>query len=162
MSKQSSFSPSVEVVIGADTEIVLDGAAMGQPKDAETAREMLRKLSGRGHEAITGLALIDTKTGREVVDCVSTQVSFKELSQQEIEKYVQSDEPIGKAGAYGIQGIGVLFVKEIVGSYSNVMGLPLERLSEILDQDFKMPIWDIDKVSYWNFGSGASKKDMVD
>ncbi len=151
LSKRDDFSPSIEIVIGADTEIVLDGVALGKSNDAETAREILRKLSGRSHEAITGLALINIKTGQEVVDCVSTQVDFKQLSQQEIENYILSGEPIGKAGAYGIQGIGVLFVKGIVGSYSNVMGLPLECLSEILKQDFKMPVWDIDKVSSWNF-----------
>jgi septum formation protein len=151
LSKPNKFSSSIEVVIGADTEIVLNGEALGQPKDDKTARQILKRLSGQTHQAITGLALIDRRSGHEVVDCVSTQVKFKTLSDDEIEQYIISGEPIGKAGAYGIQGKGALFVEEIDGSYSNVVGLPLERLSEILDQDFGMPIWDIDKVSNWRF-----------
>jgi septum formation protein len=147
--RESNPTSSIEIAIGADTEIVLKGEALGKPQDDETARQLLRSLSGQTHQAVTGLALIDTRDKREIVDCVSTEVKFKKLSEQEIEEYVKSGEPIGKAGAYGIQGKGALFIEEIDGSYSNVVGLPLERLSDLLDQEFGMPIWDIDKVSNW-------------
>jgi septum formation protein len=83
------------------------------------------------------------------VECTSTQVKFKPLSEEELEQYVRSGEPMGKAGAYGIQGRGAIFIEEIDGSYSNVVGLPLERLSDILDREFGLPIWDIDEVSSW-------------
>lgn len=161
LSRQEDVKPSIEIVIGADTEIVLDGVALGQPRDEEAARDILSKLSGRTHEAITGIALIDTKTGRAVVDNVSTLVVFKELSSQEIDQYIQSGEPMGKAGAYGIQGLGILFVENLVGSYSNVMGLPLERLSEILQQDFQMPVWNIDKVSCWHLAASEREGDST-
>lgn len=85
--------------------------------------------------------------GREVVDMVATRVTFKALSAAEIETYIESREPFGKAGAYGIQSKGSLFVKEIDGSYSNVVGLPLERLSEILDQEFGLPVWQLGAIS---------------
>jgi nucleoside triphosphate pyrophosphatase len=145
------FSPSIEIVIGADTEVVLDGQTLGQPSDDQAAREMLKRLSDRTHETITGLALIDIRTGEQFQDCVSTKVKFKKLSDPEIEQYVMSGEPIGKAGAYGIQGKGALFIKSIEGSYSNVVGLPLERLSQILSEKFNLPIWDIDRVSSRKF-----------
>jgi septum formation protein len=150
LSRSDEFSPTIEIVIGADTEIVLGGQVLGHPHNEEEARRILRRLSGQTHQAVTGLALINANSGREIVDCVSTRVRFKTLSDDEIEQYVESGEPIGKAGAYGIQGKGALFVEEIDGSYSNVVGLPLERLSEMLDQECQMPIWDIDKVSHWN------------
>lgn len=148
---EREFSPSVEIILGADTEIVLDGRVVGRPDNNEEARKMLRALRSRSHQAITGFALIDTQNERTVVDCVSTQVKFKALSEEEIERYVQSGEPIGKAGACGIQGKGALFVEEIDGSYTNVVGLPLEHLSQVLDREMGMPIWDMDRVSNWNF-----------
>lgn len=149
----NKFSSNIELVIGADTEIVLNGKPMGQPDNDQTARETLKQLSGKTHQVITGLALINRISGKGVVDSVSTQVKFKELSDSEIDQYIASGEPIGKAGAYGIQGKGALFVEKIEGSYSNVVGLPLERLAEILDKEFGIPIWDIDKVSNWRFPS---------
>jgi septum formation protein len=149
LSRRAEFSPSIEIVIGADTEVVIDGEAVGHPEDGEHARHILGRLSGRRHQTITGLALIDTASGREVVECTSTQVKFKPLSEEELEQYVRSGEPMGKAGAYGIQGRGAIFIEEIDGSYSNVVGLPLERLSDILDREFGLPIWDIDEVSSW-------------
>lgn len=151
LDERGDFSESIEIVIGADTEIVIDNEALGQPTNEEEARQLLNRLSGRTHRALTGLALISTTTGKTVVDFVSTAVKFKELSHENIEQYVMSGEPIGKAGGYGIQGKGALFVDEIEGSYSNVVGLPLERLSEILDSEFGMPIWNIDKMSNWCF-----------
>jgi septum formation protein len=154
LARREEFSPGIELVIGADTEIVLGDEVVGHPGDAEEARQILRRLSGKTHEAITGLAVLDTQNGREFVDAVSTRVTFKTLSRDEIEQYVASGEPVGKAGAYGIQGKGALFVQEIDGSYSNVVGLPLEFLCEVLDREFGKPIWEINKVSSWRLPCG--------
>ncbi|MCI0393336.1 MAG: Maf family nucleotide pyrophosphatase [Chloroflexi bacterium] len=151
LARRGEFSPSIEIVVGADTEIVVDGEAIGQPANDAEARQLLQRLSGRTHRALTGLALISATGEKAVIDCVCTHVKFKQLSSEEIDQYVMSGEPIGKAGAYGIQGKGALFIEEIAGSYSNVVGLPLERLSEILDREFGLPIWNIDRVSSWHF-----------
>jgi septum formation protein len=139
----------IQVVIGADTEIVLDGRIVGRPSNPEQARQILQSLSGKAHQAITGYALLDTRAARPPVEgCVITEVKFKDLSADEIEQYVQSGEPLGKAGAYGIQGKAALFIEHIRGSYSNVVGLPLERLSDELNR-MGLPIWEFDKVTNW-------------
>jgi len=153
LTRKNVYSPSIKIVIGADTEVVLDGAALGKPAGEEEARKQLRRLQGRTHQVITGLALISTQNGHEFVDSVSTLVKFKRLTGPEIETYIDSGEPFGKAGAYGIQSKGALFVEEIDGSYSNVVGLPLERLSEILDQEFGLPVWRLDAVAGRHFTS---------
>ncbi|MBW4635409.1 MAG: septum formation protein Maf [Iphinoe sp. HA4291-MV1] len=146
------YSPNIRVIIGADTEIVLDGEVQSKPKDNDEARKILKKLSGREHQAITGLALMDARTGEiKFNDIVSTKVEFKTLTDDEIEHYIQSCEPIGKAGAYGIQGKAACFIKQIEGSYTNVVGLPLEYLSTILESEFKISIWNLNKVSNWEF-----------
>ncbi len=147
--QQGLYSPSIEVVIGADTEVVMDGQALGKPADAGEARRQLQLLSGRTHRVLTGMAFIGVPDGREVVDCVETLVTFGDVSDEEIETYIASGEPFGKAGAYGIQGKGVLFIEAIDGSYSNVVGLPLERLAQILEGDFNLPVWRLDPVSGW-------------
>lgn len=113
------------LVIGADTIVVLDGQLLGKPKDEEDAEQMLRKLSGRWHAVMTGVALYDVGTRREVADYEKTLVRFAQLSEREIGWYVKTGEPMDKAGAYAIQGYGGLFVEEIAGNYSNVVGLPL-------------------------------------
>ncbi|MGV8119449.1 MAG: Maf family protein [Candidatus Xenobiia bacterium LiM19] len=115
------------MVIGADTIVVRDGEIMGKPIDESDARTMLRALSGRSHVVVTGLAVrrndLPLIKGFE-----ETVVTFRRLSGREIDRYIQSGEPMDKAGAYGIQGLGALLVKEIEGCYFNVMGLPLVRL----------------------------------
>jgi septum formation protein len=151
LARKKTYSPSIKIVIGADTEVVLDGVALGKPAGEEEARTQLRRLQGRTHQVITGLALVSRQKGHEFVDSVSTLVKFKELTGAEIETYIDSLEPKGKAGSYGIQSKGALFVEEIDGSYSNVVGLPLERLSEILDQEFGMPVWRLDAVAGRHF-----------
>ena len=125
----------LRLVLGADTVVVLDGRVLGKPRDADDARAMLRALSGRTHEVITGVALALLRgADPELIaqDHVRTQVTFRELSEAEIEAYVMSGEPMDKAGAYGIQGRGALLVEEIKGCYSNVVGLPLSRTWEML------------------------------
>lgn len=118
------------LIIAADTFIVLDGRIMGKAHTAEEARKMLSRLSGRMHTVITGLVLLDAGTGRMVSDSVETKVHMKKMSPDEIEAYVRSGEPIGKAGAYAIQGLGAVLIEGIEGDYSNVVGLPLRALAE--------------------------------
>lgn len=112
-------------ILGADTMVVIDNKILGKPRDREDARGMLRQLRGREHKVITGFSILDP-SGR-VVHCqaVTTLVSVKELTEQEIEAYVDTNEPFGKAGSYAIQGIGSFMVEGISGSYSNVVGLPI-------------------------------------
>jgi septum formation protein len=127
------------LVIGADTIVVLDGRVLGKPEDEEDAERMLRQLSGRWHAVMTGVALYDIATRREVADYDKTLVRFAQLTDREIEWYVKSGEPSDKAGAYGIQGLGSLFVEEIAGNYFNVVGLPLPlvyRLARRLGYSF--------------------------
>lgn len=113
------------LVIGADTIVVLDGRLMGKPEDEPAAVRMLTRLSGRWHAVMTGVALYDIETRGEVADYEKTLVKFARLTEREIEWYVATGEPMDKAGAYAIQGLGGLFVEEIAGNYYNVVGLPL-------------------------------------
>lgn len=127
------------LIIGADTVVVLDGQLLGKPNDEADAERMLRSLSGRWHAVMTGVALYDVATGQEVADFDKTLVRFARISNQEIEWYVKTGEPMDKAGAYGIQGLGGLFVDEIAGNYYNVVGLPLPlvyRLARRLGYSF--------------------------
>ena len=118
------------LVIGADTVVVQDNHIMGKPADAKEARIMLDKLSGQFHQVITGVSLI--KAEFRSVFYESTTVHFKRMMPAEIEWYIQTGEPMDKAGAYGIQGKGGLLVERIDGSYSNVVGLPMAELVEEL------------------------------
>lgn len=114
------------IVLGADTIVVLDGEILAKPKDKEDAYAMLRKLSGREHQVITGVCLALGKQ-KNVFHCVST-VKFYELSETEIRHYVLTGEPMDKAGAYGIQGKGCTLVEHIEGDYFNIVGLPVSRV----------------------------------
>jgi septum formation protein len=122
------------IVIGADTIVVLDNTIMGKPSDENEAFLMLKCLSGRQHRVITGLALIDAATGLTRLDYEATLVSFKKVTDDAIQSYISTGEPYGKAGAYGIQGIGAVLVEKIDGCYSNVVGLPLSKLSSMLEE----------------------------
>ncbi len=119
-----------KLIIGADTVVILDGRILGKPRDKDDAFAMLRALSGKTHTVVTGCSII--KDGRERSFGESTQVEFYPLSDREIEDYIASGEPFDKAGGYGIQGKGSLFVKGITGDYFNVMGLPVGRLNREL------------------------------
>jgi len=123
---------SAGIVIAADTIVVLDNEIMGKPADAQDAKKVLMKLSGRMHRVITGVAVAETVTGRELVKTALTKVWFRELSASDIASYVASGEPLDKAGAYGIQEKGALLVDKIEGCYNNVVGLPLALLGEML------------------------------
>jgi len=116
------------IIIGADTAVVVAGKLLGKPNGVEDAKRMLRLLSGRTHEVLTGVAALRVPEGSSALHVETTRVTFLELSDSDIENYVATGEPFDKAGAYGIQGIGGKFVREIEGCYFNVMGLPLSRV----------------------------------
>lgn len=118
-------------VIGADTLVALDGEVLGKPASRAHAEQMLKLLSGRTHKVITGIAVI--KDGARVVEAETTEVTFENLSDEVIRKYLASGLPFDKAGAYGIQD-GYPLVREYRGSYDNIVGLPVERLARILKE----------------------------
>jgi septum formation protein len=119
-------------VLGADTVVVLGEKILGKPKNSEEAKRFLRLLSGKTHRVITGFCLMNRAMNRSMVQGVSTRVKFKSLSLEEIDWYVQTGEPLDKAGAYAIQGKGAFCVKKIQGSYTNVVGLPVTEVLEAL------------------------------
>ena len=124
-----------EIVLGADTMVVIDGVMLGKPTDADDARRMLRSLSARKHDVLTGICL---RRGAEtpVRDYAATAVWFAALSDREIEEYAASGEPMDKAGAYAIQGLASKFVERIEGCYFNVMGLPVALVYRHLRSQF--------------------------
>ncbi|HEY9541308.1 MAG TPA: Maf family nucleotide pyrophosphatase, partial [Luteimonas sp.] len=119
-------------VLGADTEVILGDEVFGKPRDAEDAAGMLRRLSGRTHEVVSAVSVVSA--GREAQAVSVSQVTFGELSEAQIAAYVATGEPMGKAGAYAIQGGGEVFVSKLSGSYSGVMGLPLYETARLLLQ----------------------------
>ncbi len=122
------------IVIGCDTIVSLKGEIFGKPKNPESAAAMLRALSGKWHTVISGLSLYNAENKQRVSGFSSTEVKFLSLSEDEIAWYVNSEEPMDKAGSYGIQGLGTIFIERIRGSYSNVVGLPVELLKELLEK----------------------------
>ncbi|MDR7026060.1 MAG: Maf family protein [Gammaproteobacteria bacterium] len=126
------------VVLGADTAVVLDGRILGKPTDRADALATLSDLSGRTHEVLTAVALVSRE--RQASRVVTSQVTFRALSQAEIEAYWASGEPHDKAGCYGIQGLAAVFVSQLQGSYSAVVGLPLCETAALL-AEFAIPCW---------------------
>lgn len=120
------------LIIGADTIVYLDGRIIGKPKDATAAHAMLRELSGREHEVYSGVAVVDAQSAEQRVGYRRVNVSFRPLTDHEIEAYIGTGEPLDKAGAYSIQGRGALFVLGIQGDYYAVVGLPLVLTAELL------------------------------
>ena len=120
--------------IGSDTIVVRDESILNKPADAEDARRMLLSLSGRTHQVLSGYAVYDRITGREISDVVATTVWFKKLTAAEIAGYIASREPLDKAGAYAIQGLGAFMIPRIDGSYTNVVGLPLCEVIAALEK----------------------------
>jgi septum formation protein len=116
-------------VIGSDTIVLCDGQILGKPTDPSHAAVMLKQLSGREHRVLSGYAVIDRQTGQHRAEAVSTKVWFRHLTEAEITGYIATGEPADKAGAYAIQGLGICFVARIDGSYTNVVGLPLCKLT---------------------------------
>ena len=121
------------IVIAADTVVFQDGKVLEKPKNEEDAFSMLSSLSGNTHKVYSGICLINTYDDTVVTDCDCTEVKFSELNPRQIRNYINSGEPMDKAGAYGIQGLGGAFVERIEGCYYNVMGLPLNKLYKALE-----------------------------
>lgn len=121
-------------VIGADTVVVLGDRILGKPKDTAEAAEMLHRLGGHSHRVITGFCIHDLKKNKEGIQAVSTDVRFKRLTPSEIEKYIAVGESMDKAGAYAVQGVGAYLIDSIVGSYTNVVGLPLCQTVEMMEE----------------------------
>jgi septum formation protein len=121
-----------EIVIGADTIVSLDNKVLGKPLDHQDAVQMLTMLSGKKHTVYTGVAIIDTQNSKNEVFVVDTKIYMKDMSQKEIIEYVNTKEPLDKAGAYGIQGKGGVFVDKIEGDYFSVMGLPISKIYDVL------------------------------
>ena len=120
------------IVLGADTVVVIDGEALGKPAGPDAAGAMLRRLRGRAHEVITGVAVVDAASGRSEATAVRTRVLMANVPDAELDAYVSSGEPLDKAGGYGIQGLAGQFVRKIEGDYTNVVGLPVARLRAVL------------------------------
>jgi septum formation protein len=121
------------LVLGADTTVVVAGRILGQPVDDADARQMLNLLNGKWHEVLTGVAVVRIG-GASRVDYETTRVRFAEMTDNEIDWYISTREPFGKAGAYGIQGRGSLFIEEIEGDYFNIMGLPIRLAYELAEK----------------------------
>ncbi|MDI6784915.1 MAG: Maf family protein [bacterium] len=122
------------IIIGADTIVVSNRKIVGKPKDKSDARRLLNQLSGRTHQVITGVAVIDARTKRKKVSHCITSVRFRKLTKPEIDAYIATGDPFDKAGAYGIQGKGALFIEKINGDYFNVVGLPLVLLMKLINK----------------------------
>ena len=131
-----------KVILAADTSVVLNGEILGKPDSQAHAVDMLQSLSGKHHKVMTGIAMVTKQNGQVSVQTqvVVTDVEFLSLSQAQIEEYVATGEPMDKAGAYGIQGKAAVFVKQIQGCYSNVVGLPLGQTGLMLNE-FQIPVW---------------------
>lgn len=128
------------VIISADTIVTLDGQILGKPKDEDDAFNMLSKLLGREHEVYTGYCVMRISDGKAVCGKVRTKVKFKDLSDDKIRGYINSGEPMDKAGAYGIQGLGSLLIEKIDGDYFNVVGLPISALADTLEDEMDIKI----------------------
>ena len=120
------------IILAADTLVFGSNEVLGKPRDAEQARHMLGNLSGNWHSVYTGVTIINTHTGKLLSRADMTRVHFVDLNNEEIDAYVRSGEPLDKAGAYGIQGMGGMFINRIEGSYSNVVGLPMALVRSML------------------------------
>ena len=129
-------------VLGADTIVVYDGAVFEKPADSDEAVSMLERLSGQSHQVLTAVSIVRTLQGtlQSETRLVSTNVQMITLESSKIKRYVETGEPMDKAGAYGIQGFGAAFIQSIQGSYTNVVGLPLQETAQLLEHF---------NVSYW-------------
>ncbi|MGL5279911.1 MAG: Maf family protein [Cetobacterium sp.] len=134
-----------EFVVGADTVVVIDGKVLGKPKSEMDAEKMLKSLSGKSHEVITAYTLINLEKNIKITNSVESTVYFKQISDEEIEWYIKSGEPMDKAGAYGIQGLGSIFVDKIDGDFFAIMGFPINHFIKTLNE-LKIPIESLNKI----------------
>lgn len=120
------------LIIAADTVVILGKDLLGKPKNEQEAKIMLQKLSNKTHKVVTAIAIIDKYENKTLINHAESKVTFKKLSDREIQDYIKTGEPMDKAGAYGIQAYGSIFVTKVEGCYNNIVGLPLNLLSEML------------------------------
>ncbi len=136
----STSEKATRIVLAADTTVVCEGNILAKPETLEHSKEILRQLSGREHLVMSAIGI--HSQDRALQEVVTTKVKFRKISDAEIEAYWQSGEPQDKAGSYGIQGLGAVFVESITGSYSNVVGLPLCETAQLLNQ-FNIAFWQL-------------------
>ena len=142
------------LVLGADTVVVLEGDILEKPADAEDAARMLTRLSGKTHRVFTGLTLIDTESDRVLSDVAVTDVTLRHLSTEDIRRYVQTQEPMDKAGAYAAQGRAAAFIESVSGCFYNVVGLPLARFWGLMDRMAGRSLWSL-------IPEGSSAPDLI-
>ena len=140
------------IIISADTVIAVGDEVLGKPSDPKHAKRMLRRISGQEVRAITGLTVMDTGSGKMITEHEVTRVRMRDMPERLIDDYVRTGEAMGKAGAFAIQGRGAILVKGIEGDFFNVVGLPLARLSKMLEK-FIPPRIDIQTLLSWAFGT---------
>ena len=128
------------IVIGADTIVEIEGEILGKPKSREGAKRMMEKLRGKSHKVITGFSIIDLSSDKKYMDYEVTEVVFKDLSDEEIEAYLNKAEYMDKAGAYGIQEEAALFVEKIEGDYLNIVGFPISKIYTVLKDNFNLSL----------------------
>ena len=126
------------LLLGSDTSVVVDDTILGKPSGREEGLEMLSRLSGRSHQVMTAVSMLD-QHGRQESRLSVSEVWFRELGKTEMEQYWHSGEPLGKAGGYAVQGLGAIFIQRLSGSYSGVMGLPLFETAQLLES-FGLPV----------------------
>ena len=122
------------IIISADTVVVSNNRILGKPGGYDNAKEMLTELSGKAHQVVTSVCIIDTKSGEQIIKSETSEVTFNNLKEEEIEQYIKEKEPYDKAGSYGIQEVPEGFIKEIKGDYENIVGLPSKLVTEMLKE----------------------------
>lgn len=152
-------APQSSIIIGVDT-VVLHPiiGVVGKPRTVEEAKKILIELSGRHHMVISGVTLFDKESGKDLEFTDITIVKFRELTEEEIEFYVSIENPLDKAGAYGIQGLASFFIETIIGDYYNVVGLPLSKLYSVLNREFGLNLMKIlanKKIHQFNNGKAV-------
>ena len=129
------------LIISADTVVYCDGEILGKPTDEDDAFLMLSKLSGREHSVFSGICVMDAKTLKSACSKEETKVFFKKLSEEKIRAYIKTGEPMDKAGAYAVQGFGAFFTEKVEGDFFNVIGLPVKKLAEIMEDEFEFDVF---------------------
>lgn len=130
------FAGKDKIIIAADTVVAFNNEILGKPKDEDDAKRMLKMLSGKKHTVYTGYCCANAKTGYLSAKCAKSDVYFRDIEDDEIEEYIASGEPMDKAGAYGIQGLGGKFVTRTEGEFNTIVGLPVEALKKMLEEEF--------------------------
>ena len=123
------------IILAGDTIVFIDGQILGKPKTARHAKSMLSQLNGNSHTVFSGYSILDSSSGNEITDVVCTKVKFQKISHDFLEWYVSTGEPLGKAGAYSIQGYGLILIDSISGSYNNVVGFPIEYIIPYMSEN---------------------------